>query len=340
MATALAGAWRSELATLDLCESELAAILQPLIGSGGGALGWRRVQYSSLRASSAANALYQLYRVQLLQTALFEREIERVFALLRGAGVEPLLVKGWAAARAYAEPELRPCGDIDLLVRPEQYEPAQRALQALGADARAIDLHSRFSELADRSVAELFARSRLIRLGTTDVRVLGAEDHFGLLCIHMLRHGVWRPVWLCDVGAALEARPADFDWALCLGSNRRRARWIECAIGLAHRLLGARIDDTPVAAEAVRLPRWLLANVLRQWETPYVTMQAPQKYRVPMRSYLRRPRGVLHALRMRWPDPIAATVSVRGPFNALPRWPFQFANCCARAAQLLTTARN
>jgi hypothetical protein len=335
VAGALAGIWRAALPPLELSAHELESVLQQLIGCGAGALGWRRVRHSRLCASALADALYHSYRVQVIQAALFEREIERVFTLLRAVGVEPLLFKGWAAARLYSEPSLRPCGDIDLLVRPEQYETAQAALQTPGGGARAVDLHHRLTELDDRSIDDLFARSRLIHLGATDVRVLGAEDHFGLLSIHLLRHGAWRPVWLCDVGAALEARPQGFDWALCLGRSRRRARWITCAVGLAHTLLSARIDDTPVADEATRLPRWLLARILRQWETPYVTEQSPQKYHAPMSSYLRRPAGLPGALRERWPDPVAATISVRGPFNALPRWPFQLANCFARTAQFL-----
>ncbi|MFL6228860.1 MAG: nucleotidyltransferase family protein [Pyrinomonadaceae bacterium] len=336
VAAALAGVWRASLPPLGLSERELESVLPQLIGCGAGALGWRRVRHSPLSRSPLADALRHSYRVQIIQSALFEREIERVLALLRAAGVEPILVKGWAAARLYGEPPLRPCGDMDLLVRPQQYEVARAALQTLGAGARVVDLHSSFTELEDRDVDELFARSRLVSLGATDVRVLCAEDHFGLLCIHLLRHGAWRPVWLCDVGAALEGRPRGFDWALCLGADRRRARWITCAVGLAHRLLGAKVEATPAADEAARLPRWLVASVLRRWESPYVTEQHPQKYRAAMSSYLRRPAGLPAALRERWPDPVAATVSVRGPFNTLPRWPFQLADCFARASQFVT----
>lgn len=340
IALALTGAWRQTLPPLTLGAAEFEAILPALIGSGASALSWRSVRQANLHTAPQTDALHQAYRLQLLQAALFEQEIGRVFATLRAAGIEPLLVKGWAAAQSYAEPALRPWGDIDLLVRPEQYAAAQTVLAGMKDTRFLIDLHRRFTELAEHSVGDLFAHSRLVRLGELEVRVLGAEDHFRLLCIHLLRHGAWRPVWLCDVGAALEARPADFAWARCLGTNRRRARWITCAIGLAHRLLGARIDDTPVSDAAARLPRWLVAHVLRQWETPYATAQAPLKYRAPLVTYLRQPAGLLHALRVRWPDPLEATVSVGGAFNGLPRWPFQFANCCARIAHGLTATRN
>ena len=339
MAAALTGIWRAALPPLELSAPDMESVLPQLIGCGAGALGWRRVRHSHLIRSSLAGALFHSYRVQVIQSALFEREIERVLTLLRTVGVEPLLIKGWSAARLYSEPSLRPCGDIDLLVRPEQYKAAQTALRHGGFGARAVDLHQRLMELDDRSIEELFARSRLLSLGATAVRVLGAEDHFGLLCLHLLRHGAWRPVWLCDVGAALEARPLGFDWALCLGASPRRARWIACAVGLARTLLGARLDDVPVVEDAARLPRWLTESVLRQWDAPYVTRQHPQKYRAPMSDCLRCPARLPGALRERWPDPVTATISVRGPFNALPRWPFQLANCFSRAAQFLTDRR-
>lgn len=340
IADALNGAWRAEQPPLNVSAEELESVLPQLVGCGAGALAWRRVERCGAGVSGAlADALCHSHRVQVLQSALFERETGLIFSLLRAAGVEPLLVKGCAAARTYAEPTLRPCGDIDLLVRADDFALAQAALKRADVERGAVDLHRRFMELADRSVNDLFARSELIDLGSAQVRVLSAEDHFGLLCVHMLRHGCWRPIWLCDIGAALEARSQNFDWRLCLGANRRRARWIVCAVGLAQKLLGASLAGVPFADEAARLPRWLLEGVLRQWETPYVTEQAPQKYRRSMRECLRRPASLPRAMRERWPNPIEATVSVNGPFNSLPRLPFQFANCLTRAARFLTNPR-
>jgi hypothetical protein len=42
-----------------------------------------------------------------------------------------------------------------------------------------------------------------------------------------------------------------------------------------------------------------------------------------MATYLRNPAGLLKALRTRWPDPIEATIRLKGPFNEVPRLPFQ-----------------
>jgi hypothetical protein len=41
----------------------------------------------------------------------------------------------------------------------------------------------------------------------------------------------------------------------------------------------------------------------------------------------------LRGLLVRWPNPVEATVGVGGPFNGVPRLPFQVADCVLRAAQ-------
>ena len=149
------------------------------------------------------------------------------------------------------------------------------------------------------------------------MRVPGAEDHFALLAIHLLKHGAWRPTWLCDLGLLLESMPADFDWDLCLGKTKRRANWILSAIELAHELVGAEIGDEEIAARASEIPAWLARSVLKEWETPFAIDQPPMSHRAPMRSYLRHPRGFLSDLAHRWPNPILATISVNGEVQPL-----------------------
>src|SRR5207302_3420550 len=131
----------------------------------------------------------------------------------------PVVVKGGAVARLYGEPGLRPYGDLDLCVRPSDQAAARAALQAPDAPPVLVDLHSDYSPhqrghslMKDCRVEELYDRSQLVRLGEAEVRILGPEDHLRFLCLHMLGHGAWRPLWLCDIAVALEARPADFDW--------------------------------------------------------------------------------------------------------------------------------
>jgi hypothetical protein len=337
VAKALAGAWRQPPPPLEISAQELDQITPLLLGSGAAALGWWRVQHSaSHRQTQAAAELQQAYRLLALQDTLHEQEIKKVFTVLRAAGVEPLLVKGWAMARLYPESVLRPFGDIDICVRPEQYKVAAEVLKSPGSEGFWADLHAGFSELEDRSLEDLYARSQLVEIGDVAVRVMGQEDHLALLAIHLLKHGAWRPLWLCDIGATIESLPAGFDWDICLGRDKRRANWITCTIGLAHRLLDAKIDALPMSERARQLPSWLVPNVLKEWEAPFAINQPPMKHSAPMSSYLRHPGGLLKDMRNRWPNPIIATISMRGPFNNWPRWPFQLGNCLSRTRRFFT----
>jgi hypothetical protein len=221
--------------------------------------------------------LHDAYRQARLAALVHEQEIKHVLSLLRAVDIEPVLVKGWAIARLYPDRALRPYGDIDLCVRPDQFEKAAAALKSLESIAgHYVDLHSGFGEvgrsrrqgqaavlprLGRRTVRkgyafplavssteatpqefggaasgteesggkaepyrtvwrqsravklnlrtkddwdELFARSRLVPLGDEQVRVLCDEDHLRILCLHLLRSGAWRPLWLCDVALLLE----------------------------------------------------------------------------------------------------------------------------------------
>ncbi|MCH8144402.1 MAG: nucleotidyltransferase family protein, partial [Gemmatimonadetes bacterium] len=226
---------------------------------------------------------------------------------------------------------LRPYGDIDLCVRPEQYAVAVAALAAPAAETVVVDLHKGLPELYRPSLDDVYERSRLVPLGDVDVRILGPEDHLRYMCIHMLRHGAYRALWLCDIAVVLESLPQDFDWEYLLRGDRRHAGWVASTVCLAHQLLGARLDGIPVAERARHLPRWLVPSVLSQWSIEEHYMASPS-----MAYSFLHPAQLLGALRLRWPNPIQATVGVGGPFNELPRWPFQLWECVLRTTHFLT----
>ncbi len=329
IASCLAGAWRPAPPRLGISADDLAEVTPLLLGTGAGGLGWWTVRDSDLSTSPSAFELRQAYRLHTLQAATHERKIAQAIKLLRSVGVEPLLAKGWAAARLYPEKGLRPYGDLDLWVRPEQHAAAAAVASSPAGQRCVIDLHQRFRHL-ERGWDELYGRSRLVPLGDVEVRILGPEDHLRLLCLHMLFHGIYRPLWLCDVGAAVESTPADFDWEYCLEGKPRYSEWVAMAIGLARELLGARLDGAPAKLRTGSLPHWLPASVQRQWASRERFMETPS-----MAFCLRHPSLLLKAIRLRWPDPIKATVGVRGPFNDLPRLPFQLAECVARTMAFL-----
>lgn len=335
VASALAGAWRRRPTASRLSSEEFGLVAPLLERSGAGALAWWKARGSQLADTETARGLVQSYRLQTLRAAVRERELESLFALLESAGVDAVLVKGWAAGRAYPEQGLRPTGDIDLCVRRSQYQKAKGILASAEGVRFWVDLHEGFGTLFDACAEELYERSRVLELGSSRVRVLCEEDHLRLLCLHMLRHGAWRPLWLCDVAAAVETRGEGFEWGRVLGKSRRRANWVLSALGLAERLLAANVESTPAEGAAARVPRWLIESVLERWARPFATEQGVLRHSAPMRAYLRRPRGLLKDLRNRWPGPVEATIAAGGRFDALPRWPFQLAHSFTRAAHFL-----
>ena len=60
--------------------------------------------------------------------------------------------------------------------------------------------------------------------------------------------------------------------------------------------------------------------MLRHWERPCI-----EDHRAPelIMKTLRHPARLPKAMVKRWPDPIGATIRLKGSFNELPRLPFQ-----------------
>ena len=331
VAALLTGSWRPCPPAFEHSAAELEEIVPLLQRSGAAALGWWRVQDSNLRDVPVANELHQAYRLNTLHAILNQETIKQVIALLRSVGIEPILVKGWAAAQLYPAQGLRPYGDIDLCVPPEQFATAETALKNLQGTQYEVDLHSGFEKFGGGGMDRIYARSQVLQLGESNVRVLCAEDHLRVLCIHMLREGAWRPLWLCDIAAAVESLPVNFDWDCCLTEERRLADWVSCALRLAGQLLGADMSNTPAAERTSPLPQWLVPVILKEWEAPLSSMS--RRHRAPLTNFLRQPLAVLKGLRHHWPNPIEATIGVRASFNDLPRLPLQVGNCLARTAK-------
>lgn len=296
----LAGSWRPDPPSAAVSAAELEGIAPLLHGSGSAGLAWQRVRGSAMADLPVAEGLRQAYRLQVLRNAIREKEIQEIFALLCSAGIEAILVKGWSVARTYADSGLRPYGDIDLMVRASQRTAAGELL----AGWELVDLdHGELNDLDERESGGLFERSLVV----DGVRFLSPEDHLRLICFHFLRHGGWRPLWLCDIAAALESQPHSFDGRM----PKTKARAIACCATLAHDLLGARVGFT------IQLPGWFTPAVRRQWDKAcYQEHEVPEAI---THSLWRLP----NSLRRRWPDPISATQLTGAPFNEAPRVLFQ-----------------
>jgi hypothetical protein len=333
VATFLTGAWLPDPPPLDLSAEVVERIAPLLLPTGAGALGWWRVRNTELENHPATDQLHQAFRLYTLESRVNQFKIAEVFAVFRSHGVEPVLIKGWAAARHYPDKGLRPYGDIDICVRQEEFQSAERAMTTLDPVRFRIDLHSGFARFGVREAEELFKRSQLVKIDQTDVRILCPEDHLRVVCFHLMREGAWRPLWLVDVAAAVESQTPEFDWNYCLGDQRQAAPLVN-AIGLAQQLLGAKVDGLPEALRAKQYPGWLVSTVLKEWGSTVPSMIG--RHDASMLMHVNRREGLLAGLRHRWPNPIEATTTMSAPFNNLPRLPFQISNSLFRLGAFLT----
>jgi hypothetical protein len=327
-------AWDPAAEAPEVSMVEVVVALPVLIESGSAGVVWPRVRDVVGADHPAGMALEAAARAQATHNARAERELARVVGRLREAGIEPVLIKGLAVARLYPSPLVRPAGDLDLVVRDEDYAAAMEALagwrlsfhgdrvaslQANRGTARAdltgnVDLH-RFSSWYGGGSRAFFDRTERVEIGRLPIEVPGIEDHLRALCLHFLRHGAVRPGRLVDI--ALLADSTGMDWELVLRGSRSQVEQIEVAIRLAEALLGARMADAPAPPLLDPLPGWIAPTVLSIWGRPL------PRQRTALREMAAHPGELARTMRRRWPDPLSATVRVRAQFDEGVRWPIQ-----------------
>jgi Uncharacterised nucleotidyltransferase len=339
IARVLAGAWRPGAPPPEVGPGELARVANLLHQTGTGALAWWRLRGTPLEHTETAEGLRQAYRIHAVEAVRHAVRTLDALDRLDAAAIEALLVKGWAVARHYPEVGLRSYTDLDLIVPPGRAAAAQAALAGPPDLGYPVDLHDGLANLYRFAFEHLAERAEVASLRGRPVLVLCPEDSLRLLALHALRHGMFRPLWLIDLAVEVERRPAGFDWARCLGPDRRRADWVLCAIALAHRLLGARVEGTPAEARAATLPRWFVQAVLRNWARGDGRSHMEPVFRAFV-ARLGHPAELWSEARLRWDRPIEATLEVRGPMNDLLRWPFQVGAVVRRTPELIEALRD
>lgn len=263
-------------------------------------------------------------RWQLLFRKKIEYEIVESFRFLRQLGIEPILIKGWAAGRLYPEAEPRNFHDIDLAVSSDQYTAARKALRTETGSKLPVDLHNEFRRLDTRSWNDIFDDSEIVPLNGSEVRIPSPEDHLRIMCVHWLNDGGVDKERLSDIYYAVKNRGAEFDWYKCLDPvSKVRRRWIVCGIGIAYRYHGLEIDDLPFADEAKRLPDWLIRKIEREWAdaTPLQSLH----------TCLKDPKMFFKQLRKRFPpNAVQATVEMDGSFDSPTRLHYQLGSIFKR----------
>lgn len=223
-----------------------------------------------------ARAQRRYYATMLRNTALAE-ELLRVLAAFRQVGVAALPVKGVVLAETlYGSLALRPLGDLDVLVRPDDLPGARAVLGALGFAQAAepgyeniyhpyhdppyyratesgticLELHwglwaSHFFQL---ETDVLWRRAVPARLNGADVSILSPEDTLLHLAIHRSRSAL-RLRFVCDVAELLRRHRATLDWDYLLAQTRAAGARTTMfyTLALAEDLLEAPLPDGMLA---------------------------------------------------------------------------------------------
>jgi hypothetical protein len=216
---------------------------------------------------------------------------------LQSAGIEPILLKGYAlAALLYDDPIFRPSTDIDLLIRRSEVDAACSALERIGGrlpsrETAAVQFASSYDlpvmmpsasgkagllelhwDLAPRGLFSLDLDAWRARSGEFQVEGLTAlrfspEDMLLHLALHMRKHRYVGLRWLCDVAELVRRHTAELDWRYVLTSAQRAGLRVllYTSLQLAERLLQAPVDaDILRQLEPSALRRSLLRSVLTQ----------------------------------------------------------------------------
>ena len=252
----------------------------------------------------------------MLQLRLFEKRIIEAFTFLRQYNIEPILIKGWAAAQLYPEPHQREFCDIDLIVAPQNYPNAVKYLKDY-SENYLIDLHEGAMPLDSLSFENLYKNSNILSCQGTKIRVLCAEDHLRFLCVHWLLDGGEHKNRLWDIYYAVENRPNDFDWDRCLNVvDEKRKKWIIYTIILAHKYFGLNLEDTPLADKTDDVPEWIVKTVEKEWESEIKS--------ILLVHCLNDRKKFLQQFRRRMsPNPIKATVDLEGDLDSRLRILYQ-----------------
>ncbi len=344
IAALLAGAWRPEPPPLppavvaDPAAALGSAVSDVLLSTGAGPLTWWRMRNTSLRDHPAVVPFQVAYRSAALQSLLHGAALEALLAQFAEQDVRPLLVKGWGAARVYPEAGLRPYDDFDFYVLPEQRPAAKAVVESFRHPAGvAIELHEDYNFPFDIALEALFGAGCTLSCGRGQVLVPAPEHHLRLLCLHMLYHGGWRPLWLSDLGAFVEAHP-HLDPARILTGNQPADSWVAGALLLARDLLGARLSAELAGALPAVAPTWLGPALTRQWASAIGSSAQPSLVRTLCRSWPNLG-DMSEAIRLRWQNPLEASLEVGAPFDEADRFPVQVRAALYRLARRTTGRR-
>lgn len=245
-----------------------------------------------------------IYRRTWYTNQLAVARIAAVLERLERAGVPALALKGFALAPlAYGDLGARPMADVDLLVPPQEIEPAVACLEPLGlrnrhglrrpdgllanevelndVEGNSVELHAyALVESADDS--DLWQRKVGFAVREAVAYAPCAEDALLIVGVHGQRWNPLQPVaWVLDAFRLIGSRGVAFDWdrfseraiARDLALPARRIVSVLASVGVeVPAAVNARLDAAPVGLghligdRASRAAPGRLSNAALAWD--------------------------------------------------------------------------
>jgi hypothetical protein len=198
--------------------------------------------------------------------ARFAAELEELLKQFAKGGIEVLPLKGPVLAAAlYGNVTMRSSDDLDLLVRREDFPRAGKLLIDLGFAARTAgdDYHRKF--VREGVLVELhygvasprsfpfdldgvWNRARSEQFRGQPMRVMSDDDLVLFLCLHGLKHGFSRLIWISDLACALESMRNDS--AQELGEHAQR-QGLEQALLIGCQIVREVLPQLPSEIETI-----------------------------------------------------------------------------------------
>lgn len=233
-------AWTQLLSMAD-AEGVIALLYAALCAAG----------WPSGMSASARNKLTNAFYNTTARNLLLQRELGRVLQAFSNVGISVVVLKGAAlAATVYPMPELRPMGDLDLLIRAEDLTQAKIVIQSLGFMPEAqkiglgmerlvayeanfdggqlmpvhVELHwdlvggerSRYKS----RIEWFWRRTESVSVAGVPVQVLDPTANLAYLTAHLtIKHGDQEPrlIWLYDLHLLIRDHADGIDWCDLVG---------------------------------------------------------------------------------------------------------------------------
>lgn len=252
------------------------------------------------RHASEDEALNKRILSQFHVGAVFQHFLADLARELSQRDAEVIVLKGATLASTVYKNQwsCRPMSDVDVLVRPQDRQTVQEAVDRIRAASDVstppirVDLHTSLlnpervpsrARLCTLSLAEIWALSRPLN---GSIRHLTPELNFIYLALHGFKHSLSRLIWIVDL--ALVLRECDVGSLLSLARKVGAARPVAVALHILARLLGERpVNWRPTRLRAyervcVRLACWRGVGHNLSWGEIFLALSV---------------RGMIHKLR-------------------------------------------